>query len=128
MLVFVGQVSGALAMWAVRQSPYACPDNLEAVVRRFAELFPRGKDEFERQTGIVQFSDRDALYGAIQATSEQIPELLAWNERRNGEQGPGFVTRYDKPDPDNDFIDLHALWGNMVRTVVAEEAEYAEAA
>jgi hypothetical protein len=118
MLVSPSQVAGTLAMWAIRQSPYPVPDNLDAVVRRFEELFPR--DEI----GFHEIADEDALYKLVGSLSEQIPELLAWNQRKNSNDAPlGFVSRYDRPEPDNDFIDLHALWGNVARSVAAEERE-----
>jgi hypothetical protein len=116
MLVSPSQVAGTLAMWAVRQSPYPVPDNLELVIRRVEELFPC--DEF----GFHEVAGQDELYRLLAQIGEQIPELLAWNERKNGNAAPiGFVSRYGRPDPDNDFIDLYALWSNVARSVAAEE-------
>lgn len=119
MYVSPSQAAGTLAMWAVRQSPYPVPDNLAVVVSRFAELFP--SDEF----GLHEVGDQEELYRLVAQISEQIPELLAWNERKNGRDGPGFVSRYDKPSPDDDFIDLSALWNNVSRSIAAEERENA---
>jgi hypothetical protein len=116
MLVSPSQVTGALAMWAVRQSPYPVPDNLEIAVASFEHLFPR--DEI----GFHEVASEQELYELVKKISEQIPELLAWNERKNGNDAPlGFCGRYDRPEPDNDFIDLYALWGNVARTVANEE-------
>jgi hypothetical protein len=115
MFVSPSQAAGALAMWAIRQSPYPIPDNLGIVVERFTELFP--SDEF----GLHEVADQEALYALVGSISEQIPELLAWNERKNGREGMGFSSRYDKPSPDDDFIDLSALWNNVARTIAAEE-------
>lgn len=120
MLVSPSQVAGTLAMWAVRQSPYPVPDNLELVVRRFEELFPR--DEI----GFHQVADQDELYRLVMSIGDQIPEFLAWNDRKNGNRAPlGFVSRYERPDPDDDFIDLYALCSNVALTVAAEERENA---
>jgi hypothetical protein len=127
--VFSKQVAGELAKWAIRQSPYSCPDNLESVVTRFVELFPKSDDASLRQLDMIAFDEQGELYDAVQATSEQIPELLAWNTRKNGNDAPlGFCSRYSRPDPDDDFIDLHALWGNVARTIFCEERDRAEAA
>jgi hypothetical protein len=107
-------------MWAVRQSPYPVPDNLELVVRRFEELFPRDEIGFHEVAG------EDELYKLVTTIGDQIPELLAWNERKNGNQAPvGFVSRYGRPDPDDDFIDLYALFSNVARSVSDEERENA---
>ncbi|CAB4120784.1 hypothetical protein UFOVP5_21 [uncultured Caudovirales phage] len=117
---FTHQVAGTLAMWAIRQSPYACPDNLETVVKRFSELWPADAQ------CMTEWADIDNLAEAIQQVSEQIPELLAWNERKNGREGMGFSSRYDQPSPDDDFIDLSALWWNTARTIWAEEQTHAD--
>lgn len=103
-------------MWAIRQSPYSCPDNLDVVVRRFQELWPTGDH------GMTRWSNFDAFAAEIERVSEQIPELLAWNTPKNGSEAPiAFCSRYDEPQADDDFIDLHALWANTARTVWAEE-------
>jgi hypothetical protein len=123
--VFPSQVAGALAMWAIRQSPFDCPANLQFVVQRFTQLFPKDGDETLRQLGMVKIADQDELYAAVMAVFEQIPELLAWNTPKSGGEGTRFVTRYSAPDPQNDFIDLYALANNVARTVASEEAEAA---
>jgi hypothetical protein len=33
----------------------------------------------------------------------------------------GFCSRYDRPEPADDFIDLSALWNNVARSIAAEE-------
>lgn len=115
MIVSANQVAGTLAMWAIRQSPYPMPDNLGVVVERFTELFPADN------IGFHTVADEEELYGLIYSLGDQIPELLAWNDRKNGREGMGFVSRYDKPSPDDDFIDLSALYSNVARSVAQEE-------
>lgn len=116
-LVSADQVAGALAMWAIRQSPYPCPGNLGFVVERFTALWPVA-DQF----GFRSYPSEDALFDEIKRVCEDIPELLAWNEPKS-EHGAEmvFVSRYGGPEADDDFIDLYALWGNTARTVWAEE-------
>lgn len=106
--LFNSEVAGTLAMWAIRQSPYDCPDNLETVIKRFMELWPN------EVAGMKQWHSERELRDKLQEVCEQIPEFLAWNERKNGNQSPlGFCSRYDQPNPDDDFIDLDALWRNV---------------
>jgi hypothetical protein len=117
MLISEKDVAGAVAMWAIRQSPYKCPDNLatviEAVQARFepnAEFGYRDGEEQEHRKYV-----RDLLRG--------IPEYLAWNERKNGNTDPfHFTSRYDMPgNPDDDFIDLDALERNVMNTLREED-------
>lgn len=106
--LFNHEVAGMLAMWAIRQSPYDCPDNLETVVKRFTELWP------DEVAGMKRWHSQEELHSKLKEVCEQIPEFLAWNERKNGNQSPfGFSSRYDKPSADDDFIDLDALWRNV---------------
>lgn len=113
MIVSLDQVTGYLAMWAVRQSPYDVPDNLEDAVQDFRTNLPLARlsppmHEF------VDVADEGALHEAIKSAIEATPAIRAWNERKNKNQSPfQFVSRYDGPsDPDNDFIDLGALARN----------------
>lgn len=101
---------GNVAKCAVMQSPYHRPDNLEIVLDKLHELT---KGEFEHYArGFEDWRDaEDWLRGYLL----QIPEFVAWNKRKNGNKAPyGFVSAYDQPDPDNDFIDLDALIRNVV--------------
>lgn len=110
--LLLNQMEGHLAMWAVRQSPYHCPDKLAEVISAFRQrqLFFFDKSE------MANFS-RSNIRAAYE-TLKSIPEFEAWNERKNGNKSPfGFVDRYSKPNPDNDFIDLDALIGNATRSL-----------
>ena len=119
-LVSEKRLLGAVARWSVEQSPYHRPDNLELVldklhqrVKNIFRKFPLGFAEFDHR-GLINFV-HDQLFG--------IPEYMAWNERKNGNQAPyGFTSRYEKgDDPDNDFIDLDALEMNVVRSLEADQ-------
>lgn len=124
LIVTLKYLSGALAMWAVRQSPYTVPDNLGAAIEKFCAAWshPPMQREGWPSTGYFEFADHGELRRAVAEAIDKVPEIRAWNERKNGNQSPfNFISRYDGPtDPDNDFIDLGALAGNSALTMVRE--------
>lgn len=113
------QLLGVIAKWGIRQSPYHRPDNLETVLdkvhQNVAETFVKA------DLGFVEFSDEEEVKQFAYKTLENIPEWVAWNDRKNGNDSPfGFTSRYDRPDPDNDFIDLDAMVQNIAREITLE--------
>ena len=109
-------LEGHLAMWAVRQSPYHNPEGLSLVLRQFRQ---NGRYSFDENE--MGYLNEPQLKQFLIDRLMPIPEFLQWNERKNGNQSPfGFVSRYDKPEPDNDFIDLNALIMNTARSVIQE--------
>lgn len=114
-------VLGAVAKYAVTQSPYPRPDNLEVVLDKLDE---RLKLHFDKQPmGIAKFHDGQLL-DILHLELANIPEYVAWNDRKNGNDAPmKFTSRYDNDDnPDDDFIDLDALEHNVVREIESEQA------
>jgi hypothetical protein len=102
-------LAGALAQWAVRQSPYTVPDNLGAAVIEFMQQWPHA--DYERL-------DADVLKAEIRAVIERCALVKAWNEPKlqgavNPDYGAAFVSRYETIKPDYDFIDLDALAHNV---------------
>lgn len=113
-------VAGAVACWAIRQSPYDVPDNLSIVTDLVTSAF-RGcarEDEF----GFCTFADRREFERVLSQSLRSIPEYMTWNERKNGNDSPhAFTSRYDGPrDPDDDFIDLDALERNVANMIDRE--------
>lgn len=124
-LILVSTLCGHIAMWATRQSPYHAPDGLSDVLREF-------------QISVAAETCHETHYGYywlkldIQSPSAHLrkiltehllcdPKVRKWNERKNGNQSPfSFVSRYDRPSPDNDFIDLDALIRNIARSTIEE--------
>lgn len=100
------RVLGELASWAVQQSPYPVPEKLEPALLAFHANWPHNED-------YTTFDRVGVLEQAIAETIAKVPEIVAWNSRKNGRDGPAFVSRYSQPDPDNDFIDLDALARNI---------------
>jgi hypothetical protein len=103
---------GELSKWAINQSPYSIPENLEVVLRKFdallsLESFP------EEQFGYKTIKTRE-FYGWLFPIIEKIPELVNWNVPKS-KHNRSFVacSRFDKPNPDDDIVDLSALVRNI---------------
>ena len=122
LLISQNDVLGELAGWAVRQSPYTVPENLSGAILAFSTHWPAAACNFGTDATIPdfpshRFADMRALERAIDHVIEQVPEILAWNQRKNGRDGPAFVSHYSQPHPDNDFIDLGALSRNIAMSL-----------
>ena len=104
---------GTFAKYAVQQSPYARPDNLELVIDKLAEELRRSFKLAQLEVG--EFSDRLSLEAYLSRILRDIPEYTAWNEPKNHSDASfKFTSRYDAPgNPDDDFIDLDALERNV---------------
>lgn len=118
--VFLQDLAGKFADWAVRQSPYDVPADLGVAIKKLCEWFrPRTTNfgGFENLKVNQHTLEKDLL-----KAFEAIPEIAAWNERRNGNQAPyKFTSMYDGPgDPDDDFVDLYALARNVAHNLWAE--------
>lgn len=99
------QLIGSFAGGAVTQSPYLLPDNLPEAIK---DVFDALKfDDYSMMT-------RKQLQDLLENIFENTPSVEIWNHRKNGNESRyGFCSRYDKPDPDDDFIDLGALARNI---------------
>lgn len=117
-LISLDQVIGHFAMWAIRQSPYNIPENLETACEKLRyELEPTFIDEFIKVDWInIDTALRDAF--------KKIPEIEKWNKPKSQHGGNIFVTRHSNINPDDDFIDLGALARNVSMSVRGEEEKY----
>ena len=106
---------GAFAYWAVSQSPYDSPDIDNAL-----KAFSSHVNEFIDDDTLKKFSYDDVFLLVNEDIFERIPEIEILNHRKNGREGMGFCSRYDKPSPDDDFIDLNALARNICYMVLRE--------
>lgn len=120
---------GAIGKWAIEQSPYPRPDNLEKVLD---QLYTNTKETFGGgKLGFVTFDGHHSLVKFLQENLRSIPEYVGWNERKNGRQGYGFsgaghhdngdVTLYNAK-ADDDFIDLDALERNVANEISARSS------
>lgn len=112
--IFRHDITGAFAKWAIRQSPYGCPDNLEAVVK-FLDSSLRTAVKWElppRDDGMAQLSLCDINRILHEILYEKgVSYFDAWNVSKTGKHA---TYAFDGPrDPDTDFIDLDALLHNV---------------
>lgn len=114
------QLLGTFAKYAVQQSPYHRPDNLEVVLDKLNDMISELFDK--APMGIGEFSDHVTLEVFLYRYLTKIPEYVAWNDRKNGNDAPmQFTSRYDTDgDPDDDFIDLEALERNVAVEIKRE--------
>ena len=106
-------ILGEIANWAVQQSPYHRPDNLEIVLDKFDAKIVE-IEKFPKMTFKEIKEELEKL--------KSIPEFMLWNERKNGNKAEyKFVDRYSKENnPDDDFIDLDALIRNVANSIIRE--------
>src|SRR3990167_7513030 len=109
-------ILGEIANWAVRQSPYHRPDNLEIVLDKFNKIIA-----LVPEYPSMSYSQIRELLDEL----KEIPEFMLWNERKNGNQSQyKFTDRYSgKGNPDDDFIDLDALIRNVANSIIREGTE-----
>ncbi len=104
-------VLGALAKWAVRQSPHLVPIGLAHAITQFSEAWPH--ENYDEM-------DSDQLSRDIQSTIDKCPAIVAWNSPKKGDHDIVFCSRHTQPDPDYDFIDLSALARNIAHDIIRE--------
>ena len=110
-------ILGKFAEWVVRQSPYDTPD-ITKPLQAFNTYVTA--ERFTSCTQVERFT-YDELYTFInEDVFEQIPEIEALNNRKNGRDGIGLCSKHGQPDPDDDFIDLGALARNIFFSLCRE--------
>lgn len=107
--LFKKDLTSAFAYWVVLQSPYDVPDIMPALIAYDNYLTPL----FHNNEIPIKFNYETLKPIVSECLFKSIPEILELNNRKNGREGMGFCSRYDKPDPNDDFIDLGALSRNI---------------
>jgi hypothetical protein len=112
--------TGQFARWVVEQSPYPCPNITAALVAFDAHVLKIMDGEEVREFSYDEVSDivSDDVF-------EKIPAIMALNKAKIG-SGPGWQSRYDKPHPDYDFIDLGALARNIFYSIIRHHINWAD--
>jgi len=120
-LVSKNNILSEIAKWAVCQSPYHRPDNLELVLDKLDLRLGAWTDDI---LGYRKMTYKE-IKKFLSKELESIPEFMLWNERKNGNQAKyNFTSRYSKKEnPDNDFIDLDALIRNVANSIIREGTE-----
>jgi len=110
--------NGAFAYWCVSQSPYDAPDITPALIAWDAYVSVK----IPNPDIPVKFTYKELQEFITEDVLESIPEIEKLNHRKNGREDPiGFSSRYDKPAPDDDFIDLGALARNVFYMILRED-------
>jgi hypothetical protein len=125
MIVLKTDFIAEVIKWGIKQNPFKgqLPRSADVIVEKLSKLLP----EFIETTNMRAF---------VSDTIEQVPEICDWNlsqvEYQQGvkvddERGGGFifVSRYDGPKPEYDFIDIDALKRNIAVSLEREAASYA---
>ena len=112
--IFKDHITGSFAKWAIRLSPYSCPDNLEKVIKYLDACLERGVD-FE-EDGLAKLSLCDInklLYDIL--NEQNISICDEWNEPKKNWRETEFSCLGDatKEDPDFGYISLDALFHNV---------------
>jgi hypothetical protein len=130
-VVMIKSLRGHVARWAVQQSPYETgPEGLDKalaeVTKRFyaSPLLERLAPPYHHTPFIQLQPRRSVLHPWLEALLFDIPEVAAWNVRKNGREGAGFADAYSGPgNPDDSFIDLYALVQNIASSLIADNIE-----
>ena len=115
-------ILGGIAKWAVHQSPYHRPDNLEIVIDKLNELISPMFSETDLSKHFMELSYQE-IQDFVLGHCGQIPEFMAWNEPKiqTGNPLQGSSSRYHKTKPDYDYIDLHALARNVANDILRDQ-------
>lgn len=113
-------ILGGVAKWAIQQSPYDMPDNLEIALKNLNEVISpyfRPDEEFLATTMTYEDIIRFVFESMI-----ELPQIRAWNEPKIKSDHPlvGTSSRFHRTKPDYDFIDLHAMARNIANDIVWE--------
>jgi hypothetical protein len=109
----VGDIVGGFAKYACRQSPYGCPDNLEAVVKYLRAALLRSAKWTTGGMEQLSLCEISRMLHWI-LYDQGVSYFDAWNRAKVGETPDVLMsTGLEHLDPDRDFIDLDALLHNV---------------
>lgn len=110
---FKKNITRGLAKYAISQSPYPCPDNLEEVINYLDACLEREIDWGSHGMAELSLCDINKLLYDI-LYEQGITYFDNWNKSKKGDVEVQFVSRGSPtPNPDYDFIDLDALLHNI---------------
>ncbi len=81
-LVSKKDILSGVAKWAVAQSPYHRPDNLEIVLDKLNDKLDKWEDVY-----IYKEMSYQSIKDYLKEKLMSIPEFVLWNERKNGDGG-----------------------------------------
>jgi len=106
-------VLGQFVCCAVRQTPYPVPPDLVAAIEELTGEISDLEEYFYTCC-------RDLQY-LVRVSFDECPTIQAWNIPKKGKHQTVFVSRFDTPNPDYDFIDLDALARNIAHGITLQE-------
>lgn len=115
----VNDLMGEMARYAVLQSPYSIPEGLEQGLDEFENALKKMLDGWKCCLKFYYFDGRWELEDFVFKAIEKCPTIVAWNEPRKGKEQlfRGVSIHDGERDPDYDFVDLHALAGNIANVL-----------
>ena len=118
-----GDILGAFAYWAVKQSPYYIPNISKALYafnKHLDETFKYPEDaQFQHSEMPREFSYEELSALIHEDVFEKIPEIEILNHPKVS-SGEEFNNRHNVYHPDFDFVDLGALARNVFYMVLRE--------
>jgi hypothetical protein len=130
--IFKKEITSTLAKWAIRQSPYSYPDNLETVIRYLDACLDKSiewkikTDAFDAMTELSLNEISKLLYDILW----DFKEFKEWNCSKKGDVQIQYTSVYDFgniKDPDYDFIDISELINNVsieIRDIRRKDKEF----
>jgi hypothetical protein len=120
----IDQVVGYFALWAIRQSPYDMPRKLTEACEELTFYLKEEVLDFTVDDLPWFRCIHDRIEKMLLKVFDKSTWVMDWNEPINATHRPDlYARRYDHGlplDPDNDFIDLHALARNISHSLIAE--------
>lgn len=113
-LITSKSIMGQMARWAVELHPFHEPTGLFEIC---GLIDRRATDDFKDGPPFLPmrwFDDAMEIDRWLHAVLDNHPTLMIWNTPRSKHtQSIVFSSRYDRPSPEDDFIDLDALLRNV---------------
>lgn len=122
-LISSNDIIGHLSRWAVQQHPYKRPDGLFDLVGDVLNKARLSFNDGVPELPMRWFDSYQNLLEWIHGALDGHPILTAWNTPKSG-NADCFVSSFGGPKPENDFIDIHALWMNVARGAWHDAAEF----
>lgn len=126
--ISVNEACACFAFWAIYQSPYTVPDQLEEATEHFKDgLIKKIMVHAPQSEGLRDIifipHDSDFDFDGYRLSkiidsillSDDFKQTKMWNEPKNQDRDGRLLRRYylNYEHPDDDFIDIHALSRNI---------------
>lgn len=116
-IVTINEICGYLAMWVFRQHPYHSVEHVDSAGAKL-RVAAATEGFTPKELPMKEFNSQLQIEDFLRIVLYNSPETLAWNSRRNGNKSEfSFLSRYDAPAPEDDFIDIDALFRNVATSV-----------